>query len=582
MKAKRITALLLSGALMFTMAACGSGSPTGSGQSAGSTATPSGDAGSAAAGSDESSASQNVAQEIANQSTANELIPAENQATPEEVEEIIKEHTNADGKTFVNIISKSNCSSFEPYTGIKNTNIFGKPIYEGLYSRDGVGGTYRPIIAESYEKTSDTTWRVKIKDYVYDWNGNQITASDVVFSYMALGKVQYKNGYFRQLESIDIIDDYTIDINMSTPSQVLFEKMSYNYIFSEKSFLETGDNMAANPVGTGPYKVTDWVSGTSVTFEKHDNYWEKDPSKIFRNSLSNVDIINFKIIKDEAQMVIALQTGQADICEDLSEKNVNFFEGDSNFNIFQELDNKMHLINFNCNPDYSQCGDLYLRQAICYAIDRDAIIQGVFDGEGIEAKGPHTQTLPDFNSDWLSREYYAYNVEKAKECLKNSNYDGSSLKILIESDSDFEKESQIIQNCLLVVGIKAELVVVDTALFTAYRYDPEQFDIQIQSSGSSDYAINSWVQNCDTSEINTSNMGVQDLELYAILMEAVNTAPNNPEAIEEFYNYITDNAMYIGLGNRIKSVVTTKCMTGYLSDYAQYASANCSTYVWND
>jgi ABC-type transport system substrate-binding protein len=524
---------------------------------------------------------QEAAVQLSSQSTVNELIPAKYTATAEEAEALTKSHTNAAGKTFVNVATKSNCSSFEPYKGIKNTTIFGKPIYEGLFSREGVAGEYVPIIADDFTKTDDYTWRVKIKDYVYDSQGNHITASDVVFSYMKIGKEVYLNGYFRQLEKIDIIDDYTVDIHMSSPSQALFDKMSYNYIWSEKAFNDTGDSMAANPVGTGPYVVSDWVSGTNVTFEKRPDYWEKDLEKIHRNSLSNVDIINFKVIKDEAQMVIALQTGEVDLCEDLSVKNVNFFADDTSYNVFQEIDNRVHLINFNCNPDYSQCGDLKLRQAICYAIDRESIIIGAFDGEGIEAKGPHTQTLTDFNPDWLNREYYAYNVDKASECLSESKYDGSALRILIESDTDFNKEAQIIQNCLLAVGIKTDILQVDAALFTAYRYDPAQFDIQIQSSGSSDYAINSWVQNCDTSDVGTSNMGVKDLILYDILMKAVDKAPDNKQEVEAFYDYITDNAMYIGLANRIKSVVATKVLTGYVSDYAQYASANCSAYVWD-
>ncbi len=571
---KRIAALLLAVVMLFALAACGAkeepkkeepkteektesaGSTTGAGNIDVSQMTNQG-----ASGLNESKVEEEVAEDAK--------------------EEIIKAHTNADGKTVINVATASKCASFEPYKSIKNTNIYGKPIYEGLYSRLGVGGEYVPIMAESTEKIDDTTYRVKIKDYIYDSEGNHITASDVKFSYWDIAKQTYNNGYFRQLNKVEVVDDYTVDFYMDTPSEALFIKMSYNYVWSEKAMTESGDNMAAWPVGTGPYVVSEWVSGNHVTFEKRDDYWEKDPAKIAKCSQANVDIMNYNIIKDEAQMVIALQTGEADICEGLSAKNITFFQEDDNFNIFSELNNKTLLISFNCNTEYSPCGDENLRKAIMYATDRNALSVGVYDGQGAEAKGPTCPTAADFNPKWLENEYYAYNVEKAQECLKASGYDGEALVIMVEAEDELSMGAQVLQNCLLAVGIKTELLVAETALYNTYRYDPAQFDIQLMTSGCSDYGINSWVQNCDTSAVGNSNMGVEDQECYAVLMNAVDKAPRDQASIDEFYNYITDKCMYVGLYNGLKSIVCNDAITECVTCYAQYVNPAACSYVWN-
>ena len=564
---KRILAVTLAFAMVLALTACGGG------------------AGGGPAASDNGGANTTAGNVDVGQLTGagSGLKHAEGQNTVDEAtkQEIIDSHTNADGKTFISIATASNCSSFEPYKSIKNTNIFGKPVYEGLYSRCGVGGEYVPVIAESTEKIDDTTYRVKIKDYIYDSQGNHITASDVKFSYWDVAKETYNNGYFRQLNRVEVVDDYTVDFYMDTPSEALFIKMTYNYVWSEKAFTDSGDSMASWPTGTGPYVVTDWVSGSYVTYEKRDDYWETDPAKIAECSEANVDIMNYKVIKDEAQMVIALQTGEADISENLSAKNISFFSGDSNYNVFSELNNKTLLIAFNCNQDYSPCGDVYLRQAILYATDRNALSIGVYDGQGAESKGPTTPTAADFNSEWLNNEYYAYNLEKAQECLEQSGYDGEELVILVEAEDELNKGAQVLQNCLLAVGINTTITAVESALYTTYRYDPAQYDIQLMTSGCSDFGINSWVQNCDTSEIGTSNMGVQDLELYEILMDAVDKAPGDPESVEILYDYLTDNAMYVGLYNSMKSIVCDTAVTSCVTDYAQYVNPAACTYVWN-
>lgn len=566
---KRIAAMLLALALLLALAACG-----------GKTGTTTTEKTETSGGSTTGAGSVDVSTMTGAGSTLNDA-KAETEVDDDAKAAIIAAHTNADGKTFINLATPSKCASFEPYKSIKNTNIYGTPVYEGLYSRVGVGGEYVPVIAESTEKLDDTTYRVKIKDYVYDSEGNHITASDVKYSYWDIAKETYNNGYFRQLEKVEVVDEYTVDFYMSTPSQALFIKMSYNYVWSEKAMKDSGDNMASWPVGTGPYKVTDWVSGNHVTYEKRDDYWEKDASKIAKSSEANVDIMNYNIIKDEAQMVIALQTGDADICEALSAKNIGFFQNDANYNIFNELNNKTLLIAFNCNSDYSVCGDVNLRRAIMYATDRNALSVGVYDGQGAESKGPTVPTAADFDPEWLNNEYYAYNIEKAQECLKASSYKGEEINIFIESEDELNMAAQVLQNCLLAVGINSKITAVETALYNSYRYDPSQFDIQLMTSGCSDFGINSWVQNCDTSDVGKSNMGVKDTELYSILMNAVDKAPGDPESIMEFYNYITDNCMYIGLYNGMKNIVCDTAITNCVTDYAQYVNPAACSYVWN-
>ena len=77
-------------------------------------------------------------------------------------------------------------------------------------------------------------------------------------------------------------------------------------------------------------------------------------------------------------------------------------------------------------------------------------------------------------------------------------------------------------------------------------------------------------------------MGVQDLELYEVLMTAVDNAPGDPDSIMALYNYLTDNAMYVGLYNSMKHIVATTAVTECVTCYAQYINPAACTYVWNE
>ena len=77
-------------------------------------------------------------------------------------------------------------------------------------------------------------------------------------------------------------------------------------------------------------------------------------------------------------------------------------------------------------------------------------------------------------------------MEKAQECLEQSGYDGEELVILVEAEDELNKGAQVLQNCLLAVGINTTITAVESALYTTYRYDPAQYDIQLMTSGCSD------------------------------------------------------------------------------------------------
>lgn len=418
-------------------------------------------------------------------------------------------------------------------------------IYETLFDLEA--GVYVPRLAKGYTEVDDLHWEVELYDYIYDWAGNNITADDVLFAfeYLIESGTQVKFGLF---ENVEKVDDYKVLFTWTAkPNLVggLEHILCRPVMFSQKAF-EAGD-FATNPVGTGPYVVQEFISGSKIVLEANDDYWQTDDTlKSFRQ-LQNVQTIEYVIVNEPAQHVIALQSGEMDYSEIVPKESLaDFDEGGAfadAFNVYPRLQGKQWLFVPNQNEG-SIGSDKNFRLALYYAIDNSAMSLATGGAaEGSKAFG--SPAFTDYETAWEEEENYinTYDPELAKDYLAQTDYDGETLILLASNDPETKNITTVVQAFLTSVGINTEISLLDGREVANLQSDPTAYDLLINWIGGG-YQIGSWNRPLNYNEfgMNKSMGFVYDETLQELFMTANTIENHTPENMTALHEYILDNA----------------------------------------
>ncbi len=282
-------------------------------------------------------------------------------------------------------------------------------IFDGLTDHDG-DNQIIPRLAQSWEFDEDTnTYTFHLVNGVKWHDGEPFTAEDVKFTFEAI--MDSENGSenapnYEDVEEIIITDEQTISFHLSAANSAFLEYMTMPIL--PKHLLE-GENMQESdffrkPVGTGPYRLTEWDMGHAITLEKNEEYFA---------GAANIDAIIFKIVTDDNAKAMQLQTKELDLAQ-VTPKDAALFEGKENFITYDMVtsDYRGILYNFG-NAFWQENADLI--PAINYAIDRQAILDTVLLGCGEVAYGPLQRNIYNY----ADVEHYDYNVDKALQILES-------------------------------------------------------------------------------------------------------------------------------------------------------------------
>ena len=499
----------------------------------------------------------------------------------EELDKLIAEHTTDDGRTFVTFaIADDPGTMFPQGSGnIQARNVVMEGVFEGLFQYQGTGGEMKPVLAESYEMIDNGegwTFRVKLKDYVYDSEGNHFTANDVKFVLDDMVK-EYNAYYGKKITGVTVIDEFTAEIAFNSYKANDYSTAITTYLYTQAAYEASPDKMITTPVGTGPYKLTEWTSGSTLTVEKRDDYWESDESKIVRNSYSNVDIINFKVIKDSAQQLIALEKGEIDACAQLPVIELDRFAESGDYNIFTNLADTVVTLGFNPDPSNSACSDINVRKAVCLGFDAQGVVDAVEYGKGEVTCCTFIDIFQDYDSKWESEEYFPYDVAAAKQALADAGYaDGITLRLLYENSEKLNNVAQILQSYLSEIGITLELLPTESSLYTTYSRDFTQFDVTLATSGSSTFGSFGSINRMDDTFCQFVE-GLSDMTY-----NASKYAYSDWSYCSELHYEIKDNYYMYGIYAPLNYNVTTKIIKGFVLTQKGSLSPNCCEYIWND
>lgn len=370
----------------------------------------------------------------------------------------VNNDTNGNGRA-----DKVVYASTQVYTSLVpflNPKTYTAAVFESLGAFQGYGEDFDGLLMESWEYDGDKTYTVKLRDNIYDSEGNHITASDVVFSFGSeqIGSSEMAN-IVRAIAAVEQVDDYTVKfIWENEPVIGAFEHvMSYANIVSQAAYEASGDGMASKPVGTGPYVVDSWTSGVSMNLKVNEKYWASGDQIKFPRQHQPVDEIEIQTISETSQLTMALQTNTIDMTADIASQDVpNFAEGgpySAGFTVEERTATAPKTLLVNHSPK-AKTSDENLRMAILTAIDPDYIAAMVNGGANQPVYGMGAPMNPDYDEEAFKSYLPEHDLEKAKEYLAKSAYpNGTDITLLFIDGGIANDVAEVIQGQLAQIGI---------------------------------------------------------------------------------------------------------------------------------
>jgi ABC-type transport system substrate-binding protein len=455
-------------------------------------------------------------------------------------------------------------------------------IYEALFDMDNTGSLVGNIATDYTLADDGMSAVVNIYDCVYDSDGNHITADDVVYSVNWLVDSGNALGY-DAFDHIEKTGDYQVTWYFSeamTGVKSLEQFFLRTMIFSETAY--NSHNFATDPVGTGNYKVTNVVTGSSITLEARDDYWGSDPAVAAQREgyhTATVQKVTFQVIAEAAQAAVALEMGTVDMCGYITEDMLyEFQEGGQYADKYQVVD-AMSSDHYRLNPNFAEeslCSDENLDKAIYYALNNE-VIATAMGGSYIPMSGLGFTYFGDYNAAWDEEPNYinTYDPELAKEYLAKSNYKGEELTMIGLSSEAAKNAMQMMQSQLQQVGINVKLASYDQNTMEATMASRSGWDLALSKAGGTSFAGTFGAFN---QKINNgwNKFWIQDEKLFELRETMSADATHDDEHVKEFVDYVLEHGYQYDVAIESNTIVIPADMTEVYLREGYFTPCACS------
>ena len=329
---------------------------------------------------------------------------------------------------------------------------------ETLVKFDGPDYNIVPLLAESWDFQDPQTVIFNLRQGVLFHNGDEMRASDVAFSIMRGVNSPPVRFILDTIESVDVIDDFTVQVNLNTPFVPILSHLTHPgaAINSERAVREKGDDFANHPIGTGPFQFGSMMLGNYVELVRFDDYWGEP---------AGVASIRLIVIPEAASRLIAVETGAAHLAFDISPHDIPRMRESPYMTYDITPIARLHFLGLNHESATAPAlQDPRVRQAINHAIDVPAIIAAVYQGLGRITHGPMIAIPASLEFEGIE-----FNVDRALELMEEAGYaDGFPLSLWVNADNQLEVDTAVIlQNMLGQIGIDVEITSAEFATFLA-------------------------------------------------------------------------------------------------------------------
>ena len=422
-------------------------------------------------------------------------------------------------------------------------------IYEGLVKPDSDGNLIEAL-AESYEISEDAkVYTFTLREGVKFHNGDAVTAEDVKYSIDKCADTS--NGdplvsAYSIVERVEIPDEKTVEIYLSEANTEFLAYMTTAIVPRDYEELDT------DPIGTGPFKYDSRNPQENVIIVKNEDYWGEK---------AHLDKVEFRVVADADMLVTNLKGGSIDMAMRLTvsqaaELTEGFHVEEGTMNLVQAL---------YLNNAVEPLNDEKVRQALCYAIDPQEIMDMIADGKGARIGTSMYPGLKKYFDEEYST-YYEQDYEKAKALLKEAGYaDGFDLEITVSAaDKPHVDTAQVIVEQLKNIGVNATIKPVEWEAWLEEVYANSKFESTVVGVDASNLSARAMLERF-TTDGHGNFTGFSDAEYDKVFQEAIATTDEDEKVklYKEAEGILAERAANVYIQDLANMVAISDRFDGY-------------------
>ena len=386
------------------------------------------------------------------------------------------------GGTLVVGLATESIDTFDPadyrdrYTETVLRNMF-----DGLVTRTTTNKVV-PQIADSWGWVDNKTLEFKLKPGVTFHNGEALTAEDVKFSFdrtITENGIEYpephtalRKGLIAPLESVEVVDDYTVRFHFSDPWPVALQMLCHHNILPKDYMEQVGtEGFIEHPIGAGPFEFVEGDLDTQVVMERFDDYYggSNDLPPI---GPALLDRVIFKMMPETSTRVAALQAGEAQIIQQVPPDMIEMLEADPSAVVKTCPGTRPFWMEMNVHK--APFDDAKVRQAMNHAVNVELLVEKILGGRGIVLPG----ALSPFNNFAdPTLEPYGYDPEKAKALLAEAGYQPEDISFVIDARESYKERAEALAGQFQELGVDATARLWDWSVVRPLARDGERMAV---------------------------------------------------------------------------------------------------------
>ncbi len=428
-------------------------------------------------------------------------------------------------------------------------------------------GEIVPKLAEKWEVSSDATeFTLKLRKGIKFHDGTPFNAEavKVTFDRLLDPKVAIRYRFLvAPISTVTVVDEFTVKMKTKMPFAALVSNLTHQAtgIQSPESLKASWDKAVAKPVGTGAFVFKEWVPGNKFVMARNNNYWGKK---------ALLEEVTWRVIPDDASRVVALETGEVHVAVRIPPFDIPRLKANPKLTVMDAASVRTIYLGFNCLKE--PFNDKRVRQAINYAVNKEAIVKHVLGGVGRVSDAAISPGI----FGYTPIKTYEYNIEKAKALLAEAGFPKGFETTLHPAVGRYYMDASVctaVAADLLKVGIRAEIKMMEWGTYLpSILREKDQVEHKIYMlgwgcvTGDADYGLYTLFHSKQWPKVGMNASFYGNEKLDQLLDGARSTA--NPEERKKLYKealtIIHEEAPWLFLHSEVQMVGTRANVKGII------------------